>query len=374
MNNYNYDRIIIGAGIYGLYAAIQSAKNGYKTLVLEQDEQAITRGSYVNQARLHSGYHYPRSKETAEKSRDYFFRFLNDFSSAINMNFTQLYAISHENSLTTNDNFKKFCEDLNIKCNPVDSNTYFKPGMVDGLYDTLEYAIDNDEIRRILLRKCDLYPANIHIMYNHKVTAIKYINNKYCVYANGINFFAPWLLNATYASTNQILNMLKLETLDIKYEQCEVILCEVSDNIKNVGITVMDGPFFSIMPFGNTGLHSLTSVCHTPHITSYDKTPTYECQNHRLNCNIINMCNCNNCCYAPKSKQDEMLALAKNYLNDDIKINPVKHLFAIKPILNSCEKDDARPTLIKTYKNYPNFYTVFSGKLNTIYDLDAVLK
>ena len=27
----------------------------------------------------------------------------------------------------------------------------------------------------------------------------------------------------------------------------------------------MDGPFFSIMPFGETGLHSLTSVTFTPH-------------------------------------------------------------------------------------------------------------
>ncbi len=40
--------------------------------------------------------------------------------------------------------------------------------------------------------------------------------------------------------------------------------------LKNTGITVMDGPFFSLMPFGQTGLHSLTSVTFTPHETSYD--------------------------------------------------------------------------------------------------------
>ena len=38
------------------------------------------------------------------------------------------------------------------------------------------------------------------------------------------------------------------------------------DDLKNIGITVMDGPFFSIMPFGQTGLHSLTSVTFTPHM------------------------------------------------------------------------------------------------------------
>ncbi|MEI3211123.1 MAG: hypothetical protein V8S42_01555, partial [Lachnospiraceae bacterium] len=39
----------------------------------------------------------------------------------------------------------------------------------------------------------------------------------------------------------------------------------------------MDGPFFSIMPFGNR-LHSLTSVTFTPHVTSYEELPTFQCQ------------------------------------------------------------------------------------------------
>lgn len=68
------------------------------------------------------------------------------------------------------------------------------------------------------------------------------------------------MLNATYASTNQISRMLGYEPFKIKYELCEIILCNVNEKLKNVGITVMDGPFFSIMPFGKTGYHSLTAV------------------------------------------------------------------------------------------------------------------
>ena len=33
----------------------------------------------------------------------------------------------------------------------------------------------------------------------------------------------------------------------------------------------MDGPFFSLMPFGLTGYHSITTVSRTPHFTSYDE-------------------------------------------------------------------------------------------------------
>ena len=51
-----YDRIILGAGMYGLYAAGKSIKMGYKTLIVDVDEEPFTRGSYINQARLHNGY------------------------------------------------------------------------------------------------------------------------------------------------------------------------------------------------------------------------------------------------------------------------------------------------------------------------------
>lgn len=68
------------------------------------------------------------------------------------------------------------------------------------------------------------------------------------------------------------------EKFKIKYELCEIIICNTSDNIRDVGITLMDGPFFSVMPFGLTGDHSLTSVTFTPHVTSYEPLPRFDCQ------------------------------------------------------------------------------------------------
>ena len=45
----------------------------------------------------------------------------------------------------------------------------------------------------------------------------------------------------------------------------------------------------------------------------------------------------------------------------------------MKPILLSSEIDDSRPTIIRTYSHAPAFVSVFSGKINTVYDLDEVL-
>jgi thioredoxin reductase len=44
----HYDRIIIGAGLYGLYSALSWGRRGLDVLVLECDGGPLSRGSYVN--------------------------------------------------------------------------------------------------------------------------------------------------------------------------------------------------------------------------------------------------------------------------------------------------------------------------------------
>jgi glycine/D-amino acid oxidase-like deaminating enzyme len=73
-----YDKIIIGAGLYGLYSALFCGKRGEHVIVLEYDDDAFKRATYINQARVHMGYHYPRSYSTAIKSAKYFNRFNED--------------------------------------------------------------------------------------------------------------------------------------------------------------------------------------------------------------------------------------------------------------------------------------------------------
>ena len=89
-----YDKIIIGAGLYGLYSALYCGKKGEKIIVLEYEDKPFKRATYINQARVHRGYHYPRSLTTALKSAHYFDRFNKDFGYSINKKFTKIYAIS----------------------------------------------------------------------------------------------------------------------------------------------------------------------------------------------------------------------------------------------------------------------------------------
>ena len=77
------DKIIIGAGLYGLYSALYCGKKNENVLVIEKDDQAFKRATYINQARVHMGYHYPRSYSTAIKSANYFEKFNKDYGFSI---------------------------------------------------------------------------------------------------------------------------------------------------------------------------------------------------------------------------------------------------------------------------------------------------
>lgn len=91
-----YDKIIIGAGLYGLYSAYFCAGRGQRVLVLECDDAPFRRATYINQARVHQGYHYPRSLSTAMKSAGYFARFNKDYGFCINREFQKVYATSRD--------------------------------------------------------------------------------------------------------------------------------------------------------------------------------------------------------------------------------------------------------------------------------------
>lgn len=368
-----YDKIIIGAGLYGLYSALFCGEKGQNVLVLECDSSSFGRATYINQARVHQGYHYPRSISTAMKSAGYFNRFNKDYDFCINREFDKVYATSSQYSWSNGEQFKNFCKAANIPCEEIHPSQLFKERMCDGAFLTREYTYDAMILRDYFLEKLASL-NNVKIQYGTDINRIEKLQDVYAIYTSENEYHSRFVLNATYAGTNQILDMVGFEKFGIKYELCEIILCDVNEQLDRYGITVMDGPFFSIMPFGKTGLHSLTSVTFTPHTTSYDAVPTFACQNRSEgHCSTFRLGNCNECPAKPKTAFPYMANLARKYLKDELEFTYKESLFSMKPILMSSEIDDSRPTVIRTYSKNPTFVGVLSGKINTVYDLDEVL-
>ena len=370
-----FDCTVLGAGMYGLYAALVLLRRGCRVALVEHDEAPFMRASYINQARVHYGYHYPRSYATAIKSAHYFERFNRDFACAVNAEFKKIYAISSRYSLTNGDQFKKFCSNAGIPCVPVSSAQWFRPAMVDGVFETVEYAYDARIICDWLMGQINEYAGNISFYFKNSVASVESTGDRYLLsLASGDRVETGTVVNATYGSVNQVNTLFGFESFNIKYEICEIILGTVTNNIADVGLTVMDGPFFSMMPFGKTGLHSLTAVTFTPHKTCYEALPRFNCQKDNLRCTPDSFENCNTCPARPTTAYRYMSQMAKKYLRDDIGFTYERSLFSIKPILASSELDDSRPTLVRELSASPRFISVLSGKINTVYDLEDVLK
>lgn len=366
-----YDKIIIGAGLYGLYSALYCGKKGQTVLVIEYEDKPFTRATYINQARVHMGYHYPRSIYTAMKSAHYFNRFNEDFGFCVNSSFDQVYATSADFSWTAAEEFKNFCKNVGIKCEEVPVGKYFNEHVCDGAFLTQEYTYDAMILRDYYVDNLDKL-SNVTIKYGERIRSIDKDGSSFFVKTDSGNYETSYVLNASYASVNQIHRLAGFDNFNIKYELCEIILCEAEKSLSDVGITVMDGPFFSIMPFGKTGLHSLTSVTRTPHDVSFEKYPVFSCQDGKY-CSADTLGNCDFCANKPETAWKYMQSMAKKYLKDDFEFKYHSSRYSMKPILKASEIDDSRPTLIKVMSKEPYFVSVLSGKINTVYDLDEYL-
>lgn len=356
-----------------MYSALFCAKRGENVLVLECDERPFSRATYINQARVHMGYHYPRSLSTAIKSAGYFEHFVKSYPFCINESFQQIYAVSSEFSWTDAYEFEKFCRASGIFCQRVHEERYFKPGMCGGAFLTKEYTYDAMKLRDYFLDQLNGY-GNVTLEYGVLIEEIGQNGSVYEVCRRGRKDDAPFLLNASYASVNQVGKLAGMEPFRIKYELCEIILVQVEESLKNLGLTVMDGPFFSIMPFGLTGLHSLTAVAFTPHKTCFEKLPRFRCQKRTQGeCSPEHLMNCNTCLEKPQTAFPYMEKLAGKYIREEFGFSYHKSLYSMKPILLTSEIDDSRPTVIRKLKEKPAFVSVLSGKINTVFDLDEVL-
>ena len=132
-------------------------------------------------------------------------------------------------------------------------------------------------------------------------------------------------------------------------------LMQMPNSIKNIGITVMDGPFFSIMPFPARELHTLSHVRYTPHFSWLDErglNPYDKLSN-----------------YGKQTRVDRMVRDVQRYIPDLEKAEYRDSLFEIKTILVKNETDDGRPILFEEYPNLPGLHSVLGGKIDNIYDV-----
>lgn len=366
------DVCIIGAGIFGTHAAHLALASGRKVYLTDCDDSPFRRASQINQARLHLGYHYPRSIGTALQAANYFDRFRREYAACINESFEMVYATSGSHSYMSAVGFENFCGAAGIPATRVDPDRWFSPGSISGAWSCDEVSFDPGILARELWRRIESHPA-LSARFGSRIIKVDRSDTSFELRFNsGAVVRARQVVNATYSGLNAVLELFGQRPMPIRYEQCEVVLGVVPPSLRGVGLTVMDGPFFSVMPYGQTQMHSLTAVPYTPRASTSSLMPQFPCQALRSDCTGTTLANCNTCPVRPSSGYAEMQQLATRFVPAMNEFLPSGSMFAVRPVIKSSNVDDSRPTLLLRSNTEPELISVLSGKANTFYDLDEL--
>jgi glycine/D-amino acid oxidase-like deaminating enzyme len=361
--NINHDAVIVGGGFYGAAIAIYLVKQrGFKRIVLVEREPALlTRASYNNQARVHNGYHYPRSFTTAYRSRVNLPKFVHDWPDAVTQDFTKLYAIARRNSKVTAKQFDRFCREIGAKIYPAEPSlrSLFEPGLIEDVFLVEEYAFDSTKLASWAAR--ELQDCGVQIHLQTSVTAISNRPNQTLQVAltpeGGSEelLTCRYVFNCTYSGLNQFKGDFPGTQTGLKQEITEMALMQAPPALEGLGITVMDGPFFSMMPFPARGLHTLSHVRYTPHMHWNDEQGIDPYQKLKR--------------YERATRVDRMVRDVGRYLPAVHDAKYVESLFEIKTVLAKNEGDDGRPILFEKHAELPGCYSVLGGKIDNIYDI-----
>lgn len=368
-----YDVLVIGAGIFGCYTALFYARKGKQVLLVDREERPWSKASLVNQARVHTGYHYPRSIKTARVSLDNRRRFIREHGFAINDTFLSYYAIDKYGSLTSSDQFARFCQKLDIPHRETSRPDLFKPDRIEALFETEEFSFDPALLRRHYLAQ--LADAGVELVTGSAPKVATASGGQWEVElgvrgGDAATVETPFVINATYSNINAVNRLFGATEIGATHEISEIALVSAA-GMENVGITVMDGPYISMMPFGLSGYSSLSSVLYTHRTFSAANDPTFSCQERRSDCTPERTRACLDCSVRPSSNARKMISQARNYLADNVDVQLRGSLHTVKTKLQSAYRDDGRPTDIRILSTEPFFACIFSGKINSIYEIET---
>jgi len=371
-----FDFVVVGGGIFGCYAALHLASRGAKVAILEKEARLFQKASLVNQARLHSGYHYPRSVATAAMSDEHKARFTEEHRAFVHHTFENFYAIDRYGSFTDGPQFERFCAFLKIKCDRVESHNLFNFNRLEALYRTEEYSFDPVLLGQYYREKVASTPS-ISVFKSTQIGAAEALENEWQLLLDtpkGRQMLqTPTVINATYAASNATNRLFGTQELALTHEISEIAFVH-SPQFGQRGLTVMDGPFGSIMPYGLSGLLSLSSVAYTHHKISFDALPTFDCQQPDVDprCRPSAPGICTDCPRRPDSNAPKMLAQMQQYFAENVQFNTLFSYYTIKSKLKASHIDDGRPTEISMLREQPRFYCLFAGKINSIYEIEKL--
>jgi glycine/D-amino acid oxidase-like deaminating enzyme len=360
-----YDTIIIGGGFYGLRLAqfLREELGVKRVLVIEKETVVMQHASYNNQARVHNGYHYPRSVLTALRSRINLPIFIKEYEPAILKDFDKYYGIATRFSKVSARQFERFFERIGADiAKAPEVKHLFDRRFIEEVFKVSEYAFNADVLKQQLLAR--LAQLNVTIVTGEPVEAFSKHGETFEVHTKTHTYESKFLLNTTYSSINLLNKLAALPIIPLKHELTELCLVHLPPELEQKSFTIMCGPFFSIMPFPAKNVFTLSHVRYTPHSEWSDEE-----QNVRNGHQYLAE-------QPHRTNFLSMLADVKRYMPiaKDITYSG-ESLWEVKTVLPQSETDDSRPILFKAnHGGLHNYICIMGGKIDNIYDVFRELK
>lgn len=358
----DWDLVVVGGGFYGCVIALHAVRRWFleRVLLVERESDVMQRASWRNQARVHGGYHYPRSYTTAFRSRANYPRFLADWPDATRCTHTALYAIARHDSKVTARQFERFAHDIGAPLAPAsaEQSAWFDPRRIEAVYEVEEAVFDASLLAT--QARTELAAAGIALSLDTRVLGITRhdgggVNVAWSRAGTTGHWRAGRVLNCAYAGLAGAVGDASTLGTSLKHEIAEMALVSVPAPLVDVAITVMDGPFFSLLPFPAAGLHTLSHVRYTPHrswIEDGRLDPYAELARHD-----------------EPSRFERMRRDAARYMPMLADLRHEGSMMEVKTVPLRNETDDGRPILFAPHPRLTGVHSVLGGKIDNIEDV-----
>jgi hypothetical protein len=340
MNRESFRVAIVGGGIFGTTSAIELARRGHRVELFEQKDDLLQAASGINQYRLHRGYHYPRSRETAIDCRDSELVIRDVFRPAVVEGNSNYYVIAAHDSLTTPGDYLAFCRDLRLEHEP-GAPVVLRPGSVSLSLRVRESLFDPSRLRSLVWDQLRAAEVEVHLKHEVRIDDLDAFD---------------FVVVATYAGLNRTLNELPSAQRTYQYEVCEKPVVRLPERYARTSVVVMDGPFMCFDPLGQGDTFVLGNVVHAIHTRNIGALPEIPDElAGLLDRGIIER--------PPITNIDRFIAAAVEFFPDFDQAEHIGSMFTVRAVLPGVEKTDARPTLVRQVND--RVISIFSGKIDT---------
>jgi glycerol-3-phosphate dehydrogenase len=330
--------------LFGVTAALRLAADGFRTVLIEGAPDILTGASFVNQNRVHAGFHYPRSLETAHESLDGSATFEPRFSKCLRQ-LENYYAIARDGSSTSATEYARFLATLRetrgVAYEEASTQSwFFQPETMAAAYRVYEPIADMALVREQLKAEIAAEPR-LTLMTRTRAMSLEQAR-PFVVVTDEARYRSPLLINATYGNLNWHDHP---ASPTVEVQMVEMVELESERSLP--GITVMDGPFCGILPFGMSKTrywyYSVNHSVHARVATRHDVAFRYP----------------------QTSNWDRMLEQGRELFTFMSDLRMVRSHYALRTIMvgSEIDKTAARPSTL--YELEEGFLQVLSGKLTT---------